>query len=549
MPTATETLQEIASTAMTPPEFSPIVMTTTKTIHQTTSTVTAPPETPPIVVDSAKEVAVASSKRRVAIAFFVLLANLVQMISNGATVAGGFKIGEDLGVTDVRLSNWVAASYPLTQGTFVLVSGRLGSVYGHKNMLLLGGAWFSLWSFLNIACRSFLAFNVARGFTGMGGALILPNAVAMISTTFPPGRSRNFCLGIFGAAAPIGGYIGAVLAGIFTQFTPWWGLFLFLGLFATATFAILFVLLPHEVPFDKSGKIDWIGAFLGTAGLILFNFAWNQAPAASWSNPYEIGIFVSSVAVLLLFTAWEWYSPCPIMPLSIWRAPSFMPLMLAVLMSFMSFGILLWYMVAWIQLERHWTVLGFAAAWTPFLFFGVFAAWLASWLVPRIPAQYILAIGLVSVATGNALIATMPLHQSYWFQVFPATIVMSFCPDLVFTAAQIIASNAVRRSQQGIAASLVGVLLLYGNSIGLGFAGTIEMQVDKTADGDLLKGYRAALWFGCAIALVALAVDLAFVRMPKDEKEGWQDEEDDDHAETIVSSGTSGTEMPVRRVR
>lgn len=184
----------------------------------------------------------------------------------------------------------------LTLGTFVLISGRLGSVYGHKNMLLLGGAWFSLWSFLNIACRSFLAFNIARGFTGMGGALILPNAVAMISTTFPPGRSRNFCLGIFGAAAPIGGYVGAVLAGIFTQFTPWWGLFLFLcvvlvvwktfptttspntkkprGLFATVAFAILYKLLPYETPFDKSGKIDWIGAFLGTAGLILFNFTW-----------------------------------------------------------------------------------------------------------------------------------------------------------------------------------------------------------------------------------------------------------------------------------
>jgi MFS family permease len=162
----------------------------------------------------------------------------------------------------------------LTQGTFVLVSGRLGSVYGHKNMLLLGGGWFAVWSLLNIACRSFLSFNIARGFTGMGGALILPNAVAMIGITFPPGRSRNFCLGIFGAAAPIGGYIGAVLAGIFTKFTPWWGLFLFLGVLAFVTFTVLWKLLPSEKPVDAQGKIDWIGAALGTTGLILFNFTW-----------------------------------------------------------------------------------------------------------------------------------------------------------------------------------------------------------------------------------------------------------------------------------
>lgn len=150
------------------------------------------------------------------------------MSSNGATVAGGFKLGNDLGISDVRKSNWIAASYPLTQGTFVLISGRLGAVYGHKNMLLLGGAWFALGSLINNFCSDFLVFNLIRGFTGMGGALILPNAVAMIGITFPPGRMRNFCLGIFGAAAPIGGYLGAVFAGVFTQFTPWRYLFVFL---------------------------------------------------------------------------------------------------------------------------------------------------------------------------------------------------------------------------------------------------------------------------------------------------------------------------------
>lgn len=113
---------------------------------------------------------------------------------------------------------------------------------------------------------------------------------------------------------------------------------------------------------------------------------------------------------------------------------------------------------------------------------------------------------------------------------------MSFCPDLVFTAAQIIASNAVRRAQQGVAASLIGVLLLYGNSIGLGFAGTIEMQIDVSS-GDLVAGYRAALWFGCGIALLALALDLAFVRMKKDEREGWEHEDDYDEVDQAMASG------------
>lgn len=150
------------------------------------------------------------------------------MISNGATFAGGFKLGEDLGIPDVRLSNWVAASYQLTQGTFVLVSGRLGAIYGHKTMLLLGGTWFAVWSLINSFCNNFLAFNIVRGVTGIGGAFILPNAVATIGITFPPGKLRNLCLGVFGAAAPMGGYLGAVCAGIFTELTPWRWLFIFL---------------------------------------------------------------------------------------------------------------------------------------------------------------------------------------------------------------------------------------------------------------------------------------------------------------------------------
>ena len=92
-------------------------------------------------------------------------------------------------------------------------------------MLLLGVGWFASCSLINNFCNDFLIFNIMRGLTGVGGALILPNAIAMIGITFPPGKMRNFCLGIFGAAAPIGGWAGALLAGVFTQFTPWRYLF------------------------------------------------------------------------------------------------------------------------------------------------------------------------------------------------------------------------------------------------------------------------------------------------------------------------------------
>ena len=99
----------------------------------------------------------------------------------------------------------------------MLVSGRLGAVYGHGKILMVGGAWFILWTLVNAFCPNFIAFNIVRGLSGMGGALILPNAVAIIGTTFPPGKARNLCLGIFGAAAPM--LVLACLPLAFTQLT------------------------------------------------------------------------------------------------------------------------------------------------------------------------------------------------------------------------------------------------------------------------------------------------------------------------------------------
>ena len=213
------------------------------------------------------------------------------------------------------------------------------------------------------------------------------------------------------------------------------------------------------------------------------------------------------------------------MPLNIWKAPSFLPLVIVVLLSFMSFGTLLWYMVAWQQDLRNWSVLQFAVGWTPFAIFGTIGACLAAWLIPRLAAQWILAIGAATVLISNMLLATMPEQQSYWAQVFPATILMGFCPDFVFTAAQIIASNSVRRHQQGIAASLIGTLNLYGNSLGLGFAGTVETETSKQMLNPV-EGYRAALYFGVGIGAVALLLDVFFIRLARDEREGWTEADD-----------------------
>lgn len=212
------------------------------------------------------------------------------------------------------------------------------------------------------------------------------------------------------------------------------------------------------------------------------------------------------------------------MPLEIFKAPCFLTVLLVALFNYMAGGTLLWYQVLWLQEVWHWSPLQFAIGWTPFVICAVGAACLAAWMIPRLAAQWILAIGTCAILISNVLMATIPLHQTYWAQVFPSVVFFAFCPDFVYTAAQIIASNSVRRHQQGIAGSIIGTLNLYGNSLGLGFASTIESQVVQRSGSQIL-GYRTALFFGVAISALALLIDVLFVRLVKDDREGW-DEED-----------------------
>ncbi|RYP21346.1 hypothetical protein DL765_002247 [Monosporascus sp. GIB2] len=494
---------------------------------------------------------VTNRRRRLAVTTLIVACNIMQMICHLIGVAGGLDISRRLGVSGIH-ANWVAAAY------LNIRPGQrpFGAVYGHKNMLLLGCAALIVFTFACGFCGDFIAFNLMRALSGIGAAFIMPNAVAMIGITNPPRFTRNLSLAFFGASAPIGGYLDGLIVGGFLKSTSMVWMFAFVwaathkspqefelmffnAIVSLAAAVPLWALLPREVPVDRKGKIDWIGSFLSLGGLIVFNVA----PAVGWSHPMIIATLVASVVLFVGYGVWEHYfASDPIMPLSIFKAPFFAPLILVVLLNFMATGTLLWYTVAWLQEVRHWTPTQFAIGWTPFGVCGVAAAFLAALLVPRMPAQYILAIGTTCMLVSNVLIATMPAQQSYWCQVFPSTAISAFSPDLVYTAAQIIASNSVNRSQQGTAGSLVGPLLLYGNSLGLGFASTIESQVGKRSS-DTIRGYRSALYFAVGICVVALVLDLAFVRLVHDNRESWADPADADPADEVAAPVATGAEL------
>lgn len=131
---------------------------------------------------------------------------------------------------DHKILTWSAVLLSrLTQGAFVLITGRLGAIFGHQRLVLLGSLLFSIFTLANAFCRQYDSFIAVRALTGIGGGMFMPNAVAIITTMVPPGSSRNITLSFFASAPPIGGVLGAVLIGVFIEFLDWPWFFLTLS--------------------------------------------------------------------------------------------------------------------------------------------------------------------------------------------------------------------------------------------------------------------------------------------------------------------------------
>jgi len=155
--------------------------------------------------------------------FVICMAQFMTQTGLSISIVTEYIVGGSFGNKDPGQLSWLTAAYSLSVGTFILVAGRLGDLYGHKLMFLIGFSWFGLWSLLaGFSVWSNLTFfNVCRAFQGMAPAMLLPNAIAIFGSAYPPSRRKDMAFCLFGATAPTGFIVGGVFAALLTERT-WW---------------------------------------------------------------------------------------------------------------------------------------------------------------------------------------------------------------------------------------------------------------------------------------------------------------------------------------
>ncbi|KAI8595056.1 major facilitator superfamily [Dissophora ornata] len=109
---------------------------------------------------------------------------------------------------------WVTSAYALAYGAFLLIGGRLGDLFGHRFIYIMGVTWFSIWALVNGFAKDPIVMSVGRALQGMGAGFTVPSALAILTTTYPVGPERTQALAIFGGTGAIGSVIGVLLGGI-----------------------------------------------------------------------------------------------------------------------------------------------------------------------------------------------------------------------------------------------------------------------------------------------------------------------------------------------
>ncbi|KAI4868390.1 MFS general substrate transporter [Hypoxylon rubiginosum] len=433
-------------------------------------------------------------------------------------------IGDSFGITDPGEMSWFIAGYSLTVGTFILFSGRLGDLFGHKTMFMIGMGWFSVWSMIcGLAIYSnHVLFIFARVLQGIGPAIVLPNGLAILGVTYAPGRRKEMVFAIFGAMAPTGSVLGSLFAALFAL--TWWPwAFWAFGLVLAAFMVLGYYAIPaasnrqhQERPKDLKSTLqalDLVGTLLGVGGLILVNFSWNQAPIVGWPQPYVYVTLILGLLSLTAFFVFELkYAENPLIPFNAFSSDvSFV--LGAVACGWSCFGIWFFYTWEFLLVLREEPPLLATAMFSPVTVSGLCAALFTGYMLHHLKPPIIMTIALVSFTVGTIIIGTCPVDQVYWGQSFVSVIVMPWGMDMSFPAATIILSNAVPRKHQGIAASLVNTVVNYSISLGLGFAGTVETQINNGGGTpeDILKGYQGAYYIGIGLAGLGVAVCLAFL--------------------------------------
>jgi EmrB/QacA subfamily drug resistance transporter len=371
---------------------------------------------------------------------------------------------------------WVVNAYAVTFGGLLLLGGRAGDILGRRRVFVSGLLLFSAASLLGGFATSQWWLLSARALQGVGGAVIAPTALALITTNFPEGGERNRAFGVYAAMAGAGSAAGLLLGGVLTTYASWrWVLFVNVPIGIVVAAAAPRVLAESR---RRPGRIDVAGAVTATGGIALLVYGLSKAAAGSdgvshWSD-VPVVLSLSAAAVLLVsFVLIEMRTSRPLLPMRLLADRDRSGAYLVML----CIGTALFGMFFFITLFMQ-TVLGYSAIRTgigylPFAVGTVISSAAASQLIPRVGARALILTGIAAVTGGTFWFSRLTEHAGYASHLLGPILLTSLGLGLVFVPLSLVALHKVADQDSGVASSMLNVGQQVGGAIGLALLGTV----------------------------------------------------------------------------
>jgi EmrB/QacA subfamily drug resistance transporter len=439
-------------------------------------------------------------------------------------------IREDLGFSETSLA-WVVNAYLLTFGGFLLLGGRLGDLFGHRKLFLVG---ISIFTAASLACGlagSQGMLVAARAVQGFGGAIVSAVALSLIVTLFTEPGERAKAMGVFGFVASGGGSIGVLLGGIITDRLAWNWIFLVNVPIGIAVVVLSFLVLPAGSLGGVRARLDVAGAVVVTASLMVAVYAIVNGNAVGWITARTLGLLALSGLLLATFVYIESRVEAPLMPLALFRLRNLVVSnIVGILWAAAMFA---WFFLTalYLQLVLGYRPLEVGLAFLPGnLIMGALSLGLSAKLVMRFGIRIPLGVGLGLAALGLLLFARAPVDGSFVVDVLPSMILLGLGAGMAFNPVLLAAMGDVSQEEAGLASGIVNTAFMMGGALGLAvLASLAASRTDSlTASGSseldaLAGGYHAAFLVGAIFAASAAAIGGILLRpaaMPAGAHEG-----------------------------
>src|SRR6266851_1484011 len=371
---------------------------------------------------------------------------------------------------------WVLNSYILVYAVLLITAGRLGDLYGQRSLFALGLAIFTIASGLCGFAQDANQLIVARILQGVGGALLTPQTLAILTTLFPPER-RGAAFGIWAGVAGLATLAGPTLGGAIVTYIDWRWIFFVNVPIGIAALVLTFVIIPDVRPGRRHGW-DIVGTFLATAGLfgLIFGliegerFNWGQIGSTVVTIPEVIG---AGVVLLVAFVIWERYQPEPLVPLSLFEERNF-----AVanwMAAAIAFGMMSLFLpiVIYLQSVSDFSALTAGLTLAPMSLTSMFVAPVAGRMADRIGGKYILLTGILVFAIGFGTITFVAGPDSTWINFLVPAIVAGAGMGMTFAPMTTVAMRNISPRMAGAASGVLNTTRQVGAAIGSAVVGAL----------------------------------------------------------------------------